>query len=469
MPSPSSPVPTNLPDWLTWIEAQHPSEIEMGLSRVHTVADRLGLLDYFQSRSSQALGSKTPNSKTSRSNAIGLTHVVTIAGTNGKGSTAATIERIACLSGRSVGCFSSPHFLRYNERIRINGVEASDESICQAFTEIEAHTKDQPLTYFEYGTLAALQVFRNEGVEWVILEVGLGGRLDAANIIDADIAMITSIGIDHQDWLGDNRELIGAEKAGILRQNQPLVCGELDLPSSVIELIGQFETPLYQRDQAFTLQQESGTNYQWSGKDSAGKEIRLESLPKPMVPQENVASALQAIALLDPSLLNSSVIRAALKDLRMPGRFFEIPNRAAIVDVAHNPQAASYLSNQLRENPVSGKRIAIFAAMADKDLDGIIEALKGDIDYWVLTRLDIPREASEVQLIELFERQGITAYRTMSSVEMALRDVEQMMTEQDQLLVLGSFFTAAAVFNAWEISSLSELLESSADPADLRT
>jgi dihydrofolate synthase/folylpolyglutamate synthase len=447
MPEQQSNMPGNLPDWLEWIEKLHPEEVELGLSRVREVADELGLLDYFLDSGVQ---------------------VITIAGTNGKGSTAAMLERIACISQIPVGCFTSPHFLRYNERIRIDGVEASDDCICGVFSEIVPHTQDNPLTYFEYGTLAALQAFKNAQVELVILEVGLGGRLDAVNIIDADIAIITSIGIDHQDWLGDNREQIGLEKAGILRKDQPLVCGDSDLPHSVIALTQDLATPLYSRDAEFGFAQRvSGANWEWYGQDEAGVKLILSDLPEPHIPQESVASALQATALLNSSLLSKHVVESALLNLRLPGRFFKMPNKQAILDVAHNPDAAIYLSKQLASLPVAGKIFAVFAVMADKDLDGILSALKASVDFWYLTELDLPRAASNPQLDDLFQRHGIDAYRTMPTVEAALLDAERTMTEKDMLLVLGSFFTAAAALKVWGVHSLNEFADDSSNITDL--
>lgn len=442
-----SNLPGDLPGWLNWIEKLHPEEVELGLSRVRAVADQLGLLNYFRDSD---------------------VRVITVAGTNGKGSTAAMLERIACLSHLSVGCFTSPHFLRYNERIRINGAEASDDCICQVFSEIVPHTKDNPLTYFEYGTLAALQAFKNAQVELVILEVGLGGRLDAVNIIDADIAIITSIGIDHQDWLGDNREQIGIEKAGILRKNQPLVCGESDLPGSVIALTQDLATPLYIRDSEFGFRQPlNGANWEWYGQDEAGIRLVLSDLPEPQIPRESVASALQAVALFNSSLLTDQIVQSALLNLKLPGRFFKMPNKQVILDVAHNPDAANYLSNQLATLPVTGKIFAVFAVMSDKDLDGIVSALKGSVDYWYLAELDLPRAASNTQLADLFERHGIDAYRTMPTVETALLDAGQMMAEEDMLLVLGSFFTTAAALETWGIRSLNELVGESRNTTDL--
>ena len=353
----------------------------MGLSRVQVVAEHLGLIEYFQQSSVK---------------------VITIAGTNGKGSTAAMLEKIACVSKRSVGCFSSPHFLRYNERIRINGAEATNESICQVFSEIALHTADQPLTYFEYGTLAALQAFKHAEVEFVILEVGLGGRLDAANIIDADVAVITSIGIDHQDWLGDDREQIGFEKAGILRANQPLVCSETDIPDSIIELTKTLCTPLYMRNIDFSIEhQESRSNWQWHGYDSDKTKITIDHLTEPHIPKESAAAALQAMALLEPSLLTRKTVQTAISTLQIPGRFFNVPNKPVILDVAHNPDAAAYLANQLKQHPISGKTIAVFGVMADKDLDGIVTALQSTIDFWYLVELDRPRAAEITEMVDL--------------------------------------------------------------------
>ncbi|MBL4583525.1 MAG: bifunctional tetrahydrofolate synthase/dihydrofolate synthase [Pseudomonadales bacterium] len=459
MPSPPDHLPETLPQWLNWVEKLHPAEVELGLGRVRAVAQKLGLVDCF------------------KTNGV---NVITIAGTNGKGSTAATLERLACSSGLSVGCFTSPHFLRYNERIRINGIEADDSIICAAFSAIEPHTHVDPLTYFEYGTLAALQVFQQIGVELVILEVGLGGRLDAVNIIDADLAIITSIGIDHEDWLGDSRELIGREKAGILRTKQRLVCSEPNLPNTVIELIDQLQVRSFIKDSAFSLRQppsaRSTDAYEWHGVSADDGSLVIPDLAKPSIPLESVAAAIQAFALLYPVKLTDEVVKSTLAGLTLPGRFFQVPNKPVILDVAHNPDAAAYLASQLQQYlaPVPSKAadttktdesnntrkprvIAVFAGMADKDIDGIVQALAASIDFWFLAELDLPRAATKKQLVKLFERQGINDYRTMRSVEFALIEAEAMLNDDDIILVFGSFFTAAAAIDAWGIGSLAEL------------
>ncbi|MHB8822064.1 MAG: bifunctional tetrahydrofolate synthase/dihydrofolate synthase, partial [Pseudomonadaceae bacterium] len=312
-----------LVDWLSYLEQLHPSTIDMGLERVREVAQRLGL--------------GRPARK-----------VITVTGTNGKGSSCAFIASLLQAQGLSVGVYASPHLLRYNERVRIGGLEADDDALCEAFEAVEQARENISLTYFEMGTLAALWLFQRAGLDAAVLEVGLGGRLDAVNLIDTDVAVITNIGLDHAEWLGDDRESVGFEKAGIFRPNVPAVCGDLEPPMSVLGQAERLAVPLRLRGRDYDLA--SGiAGWHWRGVDAAGKPLELHDLPLLSLPMENAALALQVYALLDLPWQPETLAKA-LQQTRISGRF----DRRAIrwngrtlnllLDVAHNPHAASYLA-----------------------------------------------------------------------------------------------------------------------------
>ena len=262
----------SLGEWLAYLEQLHPSAIDMGLERSREVAQRLGL------------GKPAPL-------------VVTVTGTNGKGSTCAFLASLIAAQGQRVGVYSSPHLLRYNERVLLDGREASDEELCQAFAAVEAARGEISLTYFEMGTLAAFWLFERAQLDAVVLEVGLGGRLDAVNLVDADLALITSIGLDHADWLGDTRESVAFEKAGIMRAGMPALCGDLDPPQPLLEQAVTLDTPLFLRGRDYDLSVQA-QDWSWYGLDAQGQVLRLEQLPLLDLPMENAALALQAYALL---------------------------------------------------------------------------------------------------------------------------------------------------------------------------
>lgn len=349
----------NLADWLDYQLRTHPQGIAMGLDRVREVASRLGL------------------GKPGK-------HVITVAGTNGKGSTVAFIEAIARAQGLRAGAFTSPHLLHYNERIRIDGVDASDAILIAAFERIEAARlgagkPEIPLTYFEFGTLAALLVFEQSALDIVILEVGLGGRLDAVNIIDPDVAVITTVDLDHQDYLGPDRESIGSEKAGILRAGKPCVLAEKDPPSSVLRrayALGAFAI----RGHSDYLVDSLSDGWRWR---EPGYEIDLPN-PRLAAPaqRENAAAAIAALRALDIEI-GDDAIRSGVREAHVPGRLQTIARDPDIVlDVAHNPQGARQLATWLAAHPKP--TVAVFSALADKDLEGLIEPLKPHIDAWHL-------------------------------------------------------------------------------------
>ena len=343
-------MPRTLEQWLEYQLRTHPQQIAMGLERVADVARRLEL------------------SRPAR-------HVVTVAGTNGKGSTVAFLEAIARAASLRVGAFTSPHLLRYNERVRVDGREAGDATLVAAFEAIEAARGEIPLTYFEFGTLAALWVFAQSRLDLAVLEVGLGGRLDAVNIIDADVAVITTVDLDHQDYLGPDRESIGAEKAGILRAGRPCVLAERDPPSSVLQAAYRLGAPAIRGHSDYLIEREAEA-WRWR---EPGYELLLP-LPALDAPAQldNAAAAIAALRAL-PLDIGDDAIRAGVAAARVPGRLQRLREAPELVlDVAHNPQAAAQLADWLRLHPRPTR--AVFSALADKD----IAAIAGLLDPWLL-------------------------------------------------------------------------------------
>jgi dihydrofolate synthase/folylpolyglutamate synthase len=415
-----------LADWLARLEALHPTEIEMGLGRVSEVANRMGLLDLA--------------SDSSR-------NIITIAGTNGKGSCVATLEAMACAQGISVGAFTSPHFLHYCERIRVNGVPVADELVCEAFEAIEQARGEISLTYFEFGTLAALEVFRQQGVNILLLEVGLGGRLDAVNIIDSHIAVVTSIDIDHEEWLGSDREVIGAEKAGVFRADRPAICADPNAPASIARVAAETSADLWQKGERWDWQQQSNT-WSWRGQALSGETISASDLVVPSLPLPSVAAALQVAALLGWPL---DTVVPVIGNLSLTGRaqILEAEGIPVWLDVAHNPAAAKLLAERLASNPVQGQTYAVMAVMADKDIDGLLSPLLPLIDSWYCCGLPgNPRAALPNSLAQDAQRM-LTATGTQQPVTICdtvasgLRQALALAQEGDRVLVLGSFFTVA--------------------------
>jgi dihydrofolate synthase/folylpolyglutamate synthase len=417
---------TSLADWLGWLEQSHTREIDLGLDRVRRVAARLDLL--------------TPHAK-----------VITVAGTNGKGSCVTATAGLLHAANFNVGLYTSPHLLHYAERIQINGKPVTDELICAAFEKIANACSSSAggdteisLTYFEYGTLAALEIFKQKNVDYVVLEVGLGGRLDAVNIVDADVAVITSIAIDHQDWLGDNREVIGREKAGILREQQLFVCADQNPPQTIVNLAQQLNTNAYfiGRDFSFYLSEKF---WRWQGKTAQGMVMQLPEMRAPHLPLPSLAAALQVIQLLDVELTPEH-IEQVLLNLILAGRFQRIvyQEREFILDVAHNPAATEYFAKRLSTEPVVGKTFAIVAMMSDKDRIASLANLVGLVDAWFLLDLaNIPRAASTQVLTENLVSLNAQVQH-IGDMNTLMNDVLAQAQPQDRILVFGSFFTVAA-------------------------
>lgn len=413
--------PGSLGDWLAYLEQLHPSAIDMGLDRSRQVAQQLGLT--------------RPAPK-----------VITVTGTNGKGSTCAFLASLLRAQGLKVGVYSSPHLLRYNERVQVQGVEATDLELCDAFAAVEAARGGVSLTYFEMGTLAAFWLFEQAALDVAVLEVGLGGRLDAVNLIDADLAVVTSIGIDHADWLGDTRESVAFEKAGIFREGCPVLCGDLDPPVPLLDKAEQLNCPLMLRGREFDLSI-TDRNWSWVGQDGQGQRVELLDLPLLDLPMENAALALQAYLLLDVAWQPERIL-AALLDTRIIGRLdrrafnWHGKHLSLLMDVGHNPHAAQFLAQRMAQRPVAGRRLAVFGLLADKELEGVVAELASSIDDWAVAPLPTSRSRPAADLQVALQNLGahVTSYQSVAS---ALEFQCSHATADDEILLFGSFYCVA--------------------------
>lgn len=407
-------LPLDLSGWLARIEACHPAEIELGLDRLQQVAQRLPL-------------------------DLESACKIVIAGTNGKGSTLAMLDAILSRAGYTTGSYTSPHFLRYNERVCISGQPVDDVTLCEAFELIEQARGATPLTYFEYGTLAALLIFSQRQVDVALLEVGLGGRLDAVNIVDADIALVTTIALDHTDWLGPDRESIGREKAGIFRAGKPALCGDPRPPATLVDYAHELGTPLALQGVDFSYKR-SAEYWSWQGNG-----VTLENLPLPALPLPNAALVLAALQHF-PHPIPERSIREGLAQARLRGRLqpVQLGQVRATVDVAHNPEAAGYLAHWLSQRPCDGQVHLILGMLADKDIEAVVQALTPVVDVWHPVSLDVPRGAGRERLEAALLGAGVTRERIQGadSVASAVSQL-QSMPAADQLLLAGSFFTVA--------------------------
>ncbi|CAO96220.1 bifunctional tetrahydrofolate synthase/dihydrofolate synthase [Erwinia tasmaniensis] len=400
---------SSLAAWLHYLEHLHSQAIELGLERIHRVAAALDLL-------------------------IPAPVVITVAGTNGKGTTCRTLETLLLAAGYRVGVYSSPHLVRYTERVRVQGEELAETAHTASFAAIEAGRAATSLTYFEFGTLSALWLFKQAQLDVVILEVGLGGRLDATNIVDADVAVVTSIALDHTDWLGPDRASIGREKAGIFRKGKPAVIGEPDMPHTIADVATEKGARLYQRDRDWSYQVNGDG---WSFHDANGS---IEHLPLPQVPVPNAATALAALR-ASTLKVDEAIIRNSLHQAILPGRFQTVSESPRVIlDVAHNPHAASYLAGRLAEIKKAGKVHAVVGMLHDKDIAGTLACLAPQVDYWYCAPLEGPRGASAEQLTA-----HLTAARSFTSVTAAWHGALTQADQQDIVLVCGSFHTVAQV------------------------
>jgi len=399
-----------LAQWLEYIERQHPKSIALGLDRVAKVYQ------------SMQVKLQSP--------------VVTVGGTNGKGSTCAMLESILRAGGCRTGLYMSPHLVRYNERVRIGGVEASDEALAESFDAVEAARGDVALTYFEYGTLAALWLFGRAKVEAMVLEVGLGGRLDAVNVLDADCAVLTSVGIDHVDYLGPDRESIGREKAGIFRAGRPAVIAEPDVPRSVLEAPG--EKLLLGRDFGFEDQKSQWTYWGPNGKRAGLAHPALRGA----LQLRNASAAICALGTLDiaPAMQD---IRRGLAEVTLPARFQVLPGRPQVIlDVAHNAQAAAALADNLAASAFAPETIAVCGMLRDKDIGAVLRTLAPRITRWHLASLAGPRAAGAQELAQHVKGD------CFESPAAAFAAALERAGESDKIVVFGSFLTVGEVM-AW--------------------
>jgi len=420
--------PESLAGWLAYLETLHPKAIEMGLDRVAGVASMMAI-------------------------DVGCP-VITVGGTNGKGSTCAMLDAIYRHAGYRVGQYTSPHLLRFNERVRIGGNEAADETLVAAFARVEqARTTNDPatpLTYFEFSTLAALHVFAGARLDVLVLEVGLGGRLDAVNVIDADVAVVTAIDIDHVDYLGPTREDIGREKAGIFRAGNPAICGDSDPPRSLVAHAAAVGAPLWRIGHEYAYRV-SGTQWSYRGPGGSRHGLPIPAL-RGAYQLANAATALAATDALRGRLpVSAGAVRDGLVGVELAGRFQVLPGRPTIVlDVAHNPQAARALAATLGDMGFHPRTHAVFAMLADKDIDGVVAAVAPRVDDWFVAPLPGPRGASAVRIAQAIEDAGVSAQsiHAFGDVQQAFAAAQERANEADRIAAFGSFLTVAAVLAA---------------------
>ncbi|NOU01351.1 MAG: bifunctional folylpolyglutamate synthase/dihydrofolate synthase [Gallionella sp.] len=451
-------MPTILADWLTYLESLHPKTIALGLERVAQVKQRLNLHPDFP--------------------------VIVVGGTNGKGSVCAMLESILYAAGYRVGCYTSPHLLHYNERVRIAKQQVSDAELCASFEKIERVRKplvtdsqvtsltpalsqgervkvllpppgegwdegglfEIPLTYFEFGTLAAMQCFIEHKVDVAILEVGLGGRLDAVNVFDNDCAIVTSVDIDHIDYLGDTREKIAFEKAGIFRKDRVAICADDDVPQAIRDHAKDIGAELWCIGDAFSFTLHEG---QWDYRSKLGGR---SSLPHPALrgafQLNNASAVLAALDVLKEKLpVSMAAVRRGLTEVQLAGRFQFVPGKPQLIlDVAHNPHAARSLAENLTNLPECPNTYAIFAMLKDKDMAGVVAALNPHIDTWLVAGIDAPRGASSAELEQVVQQGRVNGeIKSFANIAEAVSFAYKAAGENDRIVALGSFYTVAEV------------------------
>ncbi len=413
--------PATLEQWLVYLEQLHPQAIALGLDRVEQVRGALGIDPAFP--------------------------LITVGGTNGKGSCCAMLEAMLAHAGYRVGCYTSPHLLRYNERVRVGGHAVDDAALCAAFEKIEIARGRVSLTYFEFGTLAAMLIFADSGIDAAILEVGLGGRLDAVNIFDADCAIVASVDLDHQSYLGDTREAIGFEKAGIYRGGRPAICADADPPQSLLAHAKTIGADLMLIDRDFGLVAERGQWRYW------GPRNKRNGLPWPALrgacQLANAAACITALDTLRDRLpLTAADLRGGLLTAEIAGRFQVLPGRPLqVLDVAHNPHAARVLAANLAELPkTAGEIIAVCGMLKDKDIAGVMAALKNSFTRWHVANSEGPRGATANELAAALAQAGVAVPAVQfTDVAEAWREACKNAQDDDKIIVFGSFLTVAAV------------------------
>jgi len=410
-------------DWLNWIGSVHSTEIDLGLDRIGVVAEKLGVLK--------------PDCP-----------VITVGGTNGKGSVVAGLDAIYRAAGYRVGTFTSPYLLVHNEEVRLQGVEADDAQFIRAFEKIESARADVSLTPFEYHTLAALLIFVETKLDVMILEVGLGGRLDAVNVVDADAAVVTSIGIDHVAWLGDTREKIAIEKAGIFRFGKPAISGDADSPATLIAAARNIGATYYQQGESFQYT-EFPDHWSWR---TLGTDY--ENLPRNHLLTQNMATVLMTITCLQKMLpVTEAAIHLGLQDVRLSGRMQCLPGPVTeILDVAHNPAAAEVLANRLHQLPCAGKTWAVFSMLEDKDILNTLALMRPEVSEWVIAPLDCKRAAPLATLKKIFRKADISSVRECESITAAYQVAKTNAAAGDRIIIFGSFYVVAAIMRLKQLA-----------------
>lgn len=424
----------DLAGWLSYIEQLHPKSISMGLERIKLVIERLELLPQFK--------------------------IITVAGTNGKGSTCAMLSQIYLQAGYQVASYTSPHLLRYNERVRINGVEASDLDLCKAFAAVEVARQggddddEVSLTYFEIGTLAAIWHFCQQKIDIAVLEIGLGGRLDAVNAFNPDCAIVTSVDIDHQEFLGNTRESIGAEKAGVYREGLPAICGDFSPPETLVRHAQKIQADFLCINHAFSYEQ-----HQDCWHFIVADKLRYR-LPFPALAGEyqlaNASCALAAVEAMQAVLpVRVEAIAAAMQAVKLTGRFQTVSlSPRLILDVAHNPHAAAALAKNLKayKTAAESKTYAVFAMLSDKDIAGVVKEVKDEIDIWYVAAIQHPRSASVAELVSailsVVPQANIKTFDSIAQAcEHAQKDMQSCLDadENDKIIAFGSFFSVSDV------------------------
>lgn len=413
----------SLPAWLAWQETLHPEKIELGLERIAVVAGRLGLLEPGYC-------------------------IVTVAGTNGKGSSIALLDAILRNAGYRVGRYTSPHIRRYNERIHMDGKPVSDSDLCAAFEHVDRARNGQTLSYFEFGTLAALQLFHEWAPDIALLEVGMGGRLDAVNVLAADVALVTSISIDHSAWLGNDRETIGREKAGIFRPGRPVICSDPQPPASLQQHAQALGARWYALGQAFSYTTDRDC-WHWQGVHSRQPDLPLPALPG-RHQLNNAAGVLMALeALGEPFPVSRAAIINGLLHVELEGRCQLVPGTVETVfDVAHNPDSARRLGQLLAEQPVHGRTRLVLGMLRDKDATEFATALGPVVDHWYLaapdTERSLPVAELQTQVASVAAAESINCFQDVAT---ALRQARADAAVGDRVVVCGSFYTVAEALN----------------------
>ncbi len=423
------PAGSSLSDWLTLLETLSAKEIDLGLERVQAVLDRLSL--------------DRP------------AHVLLIGGTNGKGSSVAMIDALLSDAGNRVGTYTSPHILRYNERIAVAGTAATDDAIVAAFESVERARDGLPLTYFEYGTLAAMVVFAASNLDVWVLEVGLGGRLDACNAIEPTASLITNVSLDHCEWLGDDIETIASEKAGIMRPNVPTVFGSRDVPSSLLQQADIAEAKLLLVGRDFDYRVDSDSTWSWKGQS-----IERRSLPPPGLRGAfQVGNAAAVLALIEATGLHDALehgrLNRILPTVALTGRQQAVQSAGVnwLLDVAHNPAGAAALAETLASQRATGKLWAIAGALDDKDASGIASALNDVVDHWIAVTARSPRAVPADELARQIANACGRPCRISESIADAMEFARRNVSDNDTILVTGSFFVVGPALQTLELYS----------------